>query len=156
MRIPSAIIAFILILTMAVPAMAQSDQPDYQLKPTVQNLFDNHVAWSDYTDELDNEMFDGDNDLTVDLIGESLSATLNYIQFINEQPLPSNNCQWDLWLAVEAIAADYAHMYSAMYFQLTASVGEPTDWEYWIENATSNEEYQIGSVPAKCWNKLDA
>ena len=146
----------LLVLTLASSSLAADGQPEYQQKATVQNIFENHVAYMNYTGTIDDEYIESEDfDLTVDLVGEAYSASLNYLQFLNGQT-PKNACQWDFWLMSESIVSEYAHMYGSMYFQLTAQVGEAVDFEFWVDHAFANQDISLEMSDQKCWNKLDA
>ena len=158
-RLPATIlIALSLVIAVQTGVFAAGDQPDYQRNTSVQNIWENHLAWLDYTGDLDAEIQEAEDlDYAIQLIGEALSASLNYQAHLNGF-VPEANCAWDFWYMTERISAEWTQFYAAMYFQSTATVGGAVDLTPIYEHAIATQEH-FGEfsnwTEAKCINKLD-
>lgn len=132
-----------------------ADRPDWQEPNTLQNIYENHAAWADYTDAIDSELLEADFDLAIDLAGESFSVTMEFLQVVDEITITGSQCKEALWFASMSMGESAALIYASMYFNWTTSVGEPIDTDPLFEAYEFTQNYTISEIPDKCWNKLD-
>jgi len=158
-RISVALTLLLALLVAGQSSVASAqDVPDWQTNTTIQNIYENHIAWTEYTNELDDEFFETDDrELGADLIGEALGVTIDYLNHLDGF-FPETNCAREMWLATNNITKAGLAMYSAMYIMLTDDVGSALtedllDWTF--ENFDGTVEYSIEAIPDKCFNKLD-
>ena len=140
-------------------SLAQSDYPDWQSPLTIQNIWENYQSWKDYTDQLDNEGLLADplpdTALLIDLVGESFAITVDYLQFMDEQPFPTGECAQEFWYNLYTIPQQYALAYASFYHNFTADVGLSTDPIHWIDRAVDETDYYTTQMSNRCLNKLD-
>lgn len=159
-RLPATIlIALSLVIAIQTGVFAAGDQPDYQHNNNIQNIWENHLAWLDYTNDIDTEIADEATtaERTMDLYGEALSASLNYMTHLNGFS-PEANCAWDFWYMTSRVTQEWTNFYAASFHFLAADVGQPANIEAILQNAIDTQLY-FGEVlnwtEAKCINKLD-
>ena len=138
---------------------AASDQPDYQNGNSIQNMFENYIAWKDYTDELDAVWLDEENPVDrpymAELIGEAFSASASLLIHYENNAYPTGACAQDFYYHFNDIVTWYTLFYGSAYHTLTANVGEPIEFSTFLEEAGQAEEWMLQNVSAKCWAKLD-
>ena len=152
-----ALVASLFVVTdsFAADGSTALDRPDWQRNNNVQNIYENIQAWSDYTGDIDAEFFDTDDtNYATQLVGEAYSVSMEFLIHL-DQFAPSGNCAFDFWYAGQRQAQVWANLYGALYYNLTAEVGEPIDWEPLFETANDTSEYAVNLISEKCWNKLD-
>lgn len=157
-------LASLLVLTLASSSLAATDRngtaedrPDWQRNNSAQNVFENHMAWLDYTNDIDAEFVETDDrDYAIELLGEAFSLSAEYMIHLDAF-YPSAKCANEFWHMSHAIVSEYAFVYGAMYYNLTAEVGEPIDVEALFEEVDVVQNYYTEyGISQKCWNKLDA
>ena len=143
---------------------APNDRPIWQDGNSPQNMYENYLAWTTYTNTLDAEVFASENpDQARDLLGEAYSVTAELALHYETQPYPTSGCGRDhFWLWTTDINW-FLRFYGALYYNTTADVGEPIDQDsiingygIWVEFAY-DRDFKSGetALSKKCWNKLD-
>lgn len=151
-----ALVATVIVVTGTQASSTAPDRPDWQEKNTIQNMFENYVAWSEYTTGLDKEL-EEDNAPHTDLLGEAYSVSQEFIQHIIEQGWPSGSCAQDFYILLTDDVGYWSDVYIALYYNLTTLTGEPVDVDFLVQQGELFSEYywtQDG-ISDKCWNKLD-
>ena len=149
----------IVVLSVATAQASDDERPDWQNQNTPQKLYENFMAWKNYTDELDAAGVLAEEPSVDELIlntGEAYAISMDFIQHINSNAFPTGSCAIDFFLNFEDIVQNYANFYGGLHYQLTAMDTMAMDPFFWLDEAAMAEEWMVQSTSAKCWNKLDA
>jgi len=151
-----------LILTLAWPSSGETgrteaDRPEWQGPNTIQNMFENHNAWAEYTGIIDDEILDtNDPQLFANLVGENLSVTAELLQHYNEQAYPIGSCAQDFFYFWTTDLQYWERFYAAHYYNSTSDTGEPIDTAHIAKQYDIFTEFALQEgLDDKCWNKLD-
>ena len=140
------------------PGGTHADRPIYQKWNSVQNIFENQQAWTEYTNDLDNEWLNATDaaELT-NAVGENFSVTMEMLNYMDTAGAPKQECAGQFWLAVYTVTKSYAVLYGSMYYNMTADVGEPINAETAFAVVQQDEEfwYSLKGIDQKCWDRVD-
>jgi hypothetical protein len=168
----AALIAFVAVI-FAQKTTDADHGPVWQEPNTIQNIYENRIAWQEYTDANDETMVAaldaGDRTYAAELAGDSLSVTMSFIQNTNRATLGSTRktvlsrlataaiveCNDVMWYANEVIGEGYAMFYAGFYYNLTSNVGDPIELDWLHEKTREGVDYSLDAIPNRCFREID-
>ena len=140
-----------------------SDNPnvevlEYNAFNSPQRIFENQQLWLNYTTDAINEAAEAtDRTLKTELYGHVLETTLGFMVAMEEAGYPSEPCTQEFYNTVKLVTQKYINTFSAVYYNLSSTVGHPVDAEVLFSALVEVEDWAYGedNIPDNCWNKLD-
>ena len=125
-------------------------RPEWEEGTTQQEMAMNHLLWSDFISDINDEVQEsGNRTLVADLIGEALVVTLNYIQILDNYE-SDVTCDIRLASQLKFMAVSRALFLASLYHGLTATQGAPADVQHFATQGMEDEQFIMSQLSNGC------